>query len=303
MFLCSVIVICISGCFASQEVPANTSPYTLSGETDGTCPTEEMLNAQRNANKEEIVQVLSDTVIPYLDESELMRNRCPCGGGGGGRWSRIAFLNMSDPDTQCPSNWNSTTSPFRACGRSSTNNACDSVTYPSNGQSYSRVCGRVNAYQGGFVDAFTPYLLDPVRTLEDTYFDGISLTHGGPGARQHIWSFAVALSELNPIDSIFVCSCTVVNVDWPYQVPSFVGDNYFCATGNRGIPSGEIFPDDPLFDGKGCGPTNACCTLNNPPWFCTTLPQPTTDDIELRICLDQDLQEDVYVSLVEIYVQ
>ena len=40
----------------------------------------------------------------------------------------------------------------------------------------------------------------------------------------------------------------------------------------------------PLWDGEGCGPINACCQLNNPPWFCTPLPQPTTDDIELRLC-------------------
>lgn len=50
-------------------------------------------------------------------------------------------------------------------------------------------------------------------------------------------------------------------------------------------------------------PTSSCCIFNRPPWFCTLLPQPTTDDIELRICLNEDLQENVAVSLVEIYVQ
>ncbi len=48
--------------------------------------------------------------------------------------------------------------------------------------------------------------------------------------------------------------------------------------------------DDPLWDGAGCGPTSSCCQLNNPPWFCVSFPEPTTDDLELRICTDQSLR-------------
>ena len=40
---------------------------------------------------------------------------------------------------------------------------------------------------------------------------------------------------------------------------------------------------------------------NNPPWFCTTLPQPTTDDIELRNCASEATSnEDTLVQLVDI---
>ena len=42
---------------------------------------------------------------------------CSCGGDGG--LTRVAYLNMSDPNQQCPSNWTLTTSPVRGCGRSS----------------------------------------------------------------------------------------------------------------------------------------------------------------------------------------
>ena len=62
-----------------------------------------------------------------------------------------------------------------------------------------------------------------------------------------------------------------------------------------------VYSDNPLWDGEGYGLTNACCEFNNPPWFCTTLPQLTTDDLELRICHDQHASdENVLVSLVDI---
>ena len=59
---------------------------------------------------------------------------------------------------------------------------------------------------------------------------------------------------------------------------------YFCDTGSRDRFQLIFYPDDPLWDGVGCGPTSTCCSFNNPPWFCKQLPQPTTDNIELRLC-------------------
>ncbi len=51
---------------------------------------------------------------------------CSCGGPG---WTRVAYLNLSDTNQQCPSNWTLTTYPVRACGRSSSErNTCDSVS-------------------------------------------------------------------------------------------------------------------------------------------------------------------------------
>ena len=70
---------------------------------------------------------------------------------------------------------------------------CKSVIFSSGGQSYSRVCGRVNAYQKGSTDAFQ--FSSNSRTLEEIYVDGVSLTHGAPGSRQHIWTFAAAYYE------------------------------------------------------------------------------------------------------------
>ncbi len=53
--------------------------------------------------------------------------------------------------------------------------------------------------------------------------------------------------------------------------------------------NGFFYGGDPLWDGAGCGPLNTCCTFNNPPWFYKELPAPTTDDIEMRVCKDQQV--------------
>ena len=69
------------------------------------------------------------------------------------------------------------------------------------------------------------------------------------------------------------------------------------------IYADRVYNQDPLWDGRGCGSTSTCCQFNNPPWFCKDLPQPTTDDIELRLCVDQVVNEDIILKLAEVYVQ
>ena len=176
----------------------------------------------------------------------------------------------------------------------------------SNGASYSHVCGRINALQKGNVDAFFNSVDSPRLGLEDAYVGGVSVTHGTAGSRQHVWTFAAVLYETDPnfVHTRNVCPCTNTNINWSYQIPSFIGNSYFCESGNPGpgYNVNKVFTDDPLWDGDGCGLTSTCCQLNNPPWFCTTLPQPTTDDIELRICgAEAKSNEDIYVQLVDVY--
>ena len=230
----------------------------------------------------------------------------PCSCGGAGQWTRIAHLDMSDPSQQCPSGWSLTTTPVRGCIRPSSTNNCHSATFQTkyNGQTYSRVCGRIYAYQRGSPDAFGRSI-EGNPGLEDAYIDGVSLTHGAPGSRQHIWSFVGSVYETaTSYNAKSNCACTNSDQDWPYQVPSFVGNNYFCDTGNPGPDFPDtVHTDDPLWDGAGCGPTNTCCQFNNPPWFCTTLSAATTDALELRICHDEaENNEDIIVSFVELAV-
>ena len=91
----------------------------------------------------------------------------PCSCGSDGVWTRVAYLNMSDPNQQCPSNWNLTTSPVRGCGRSSAgSHTCDSVFYPVHGRTYSSVCGRVLAYQKGLALGFYAALQTRESTID-----------------------------------------------------------------------------------------------------------------------------------------
>ena len=223
-----------------------------------------------------------------------------CGCGGSSAWTRVAFLNMSDPNEVCPSNWETYTSPVRACGNGQTSPSglCDSVIYPAYGLRYTRVCGCVIGYQHSDTIAFNV----GVSSIEQQYLDGVSITHGGAGSRQHIWSFASALGDAYVIQQPrSSCSCSSSNA-WPYST-SFVGNDYFCDTGSHTSPFiHSINTSDPLWDGVGCGPSSTCCTFNNPPWFCKTLPQPTTDDLEVRIC-DSIARRDTPIQLMEIFVQ
>ena len=231
---------------------------------------------------------------------------CGCNSSGG--WTRVAFLNMTDPSQQCPSAWalkTRSSEPRRVCGRDSSGASCKSVTYSTFSMNYSHVCGRVIGYQSGVPDAFA----DLSQTIEGYYVDGVSLTHGPPGSRQHIWTFAAGIVENNPSSyPQWSCPCADRAQALPL-VPSFVGNDYFCESGNPASTyTFTIFAaNDPLWDGQGCGAAS-CCELSyppgvTPPWFCKQLPQATTDDIEVRLCGDERIgNEDTPVELIEIYV-
>ena len=62
--------------------------------------------------------------------------------------------------------------------------------YSTYGIIYNHVCGRVIGYAYNSPDAF-----HGPQTIEDSYVDGVSLTHGLPGARQHVWTFVAGVFE------------------------------------------------------------------------------------------------------------
>ena len=113
--------------------------------------------------------------------------------------------------------------------------------------------------------------------------------------RTHVWTFAASWTNTNHING---CPCVRHG-----NVPSYIGSNYFCETGHRNTWSYTYYPDNVLWDGVGCEHTSTCCTFNNPPWFCKDLPQPTTNDIELRLCADEGRgEEDTPIEAIEMYV-
>ena len=103
------------------------------------------------------------------------------------------------------------------------------------------------------------------------------------------------------------CPCTKTAVHCPHQIPSFINNNYFCDTGNPGpgVNGSRYYTDDPLWDGQGCCGNRTCCEFNTPLWFCASLPQPTSDNLELRNCYgdSSDYEDKITITLIEIYVK
>ena len=216
-----------------------------------------------------------------------------CGGVTGG-WMRVADLDMTNSSHQCPRGFQQRTDAGRRTCIPVISVGCSSVNF-SAAEGYSRVCGKIIGYQVGAPDTFNLYSNPTI----DSYIDGVSLTHGHP--RQHIWSFAAGLDEVGSVPQNN-CPCTNSGGAVP---PPFVGNDYFCDTGSKQhYQLGHFYNEDPLWDGAGCGPLNTCCSFNNPPWFHKLLPQPTTDDIEMRVCKNyQRSDEDIAIETIELLVQ
>ncbi len=202
---------------------------------------------------------------------------------------RVAELDTTRGSVQCPGDLNFLNI---TCGikivriRSS---ACSSITFHLNSTLYSKVCGRVKAYQIGSPGAF-----HAGRALDSVYVDGISLTYGTP--RQHIWTLAAASNAT-------LCPCSTSNqTSTSTPPPESVGEDYFCDTASE--ESSRDFTDvsNPLWDGAGC--VSACCSFNNPPWFYKQLPHATAEDMEMRVCADQNrANEDIAIESWQVYVQ
>ena len=229
------------------------------------------------------------TMYIYCNMEELQ-----CGSVG---WTRLAYLNMSNSTETCPSGFRLYQSGgVRACGRAtSSGGSCTSVQFPSNGISYSQVCGRVTGYQYAAPDAINNH------DINSYYVDGVSITRGSP--RQHVWTLMAGFSDSST--SLNACPC---NNGSTVSVPSFIGNNYFCESGNTGSGFAYhiLYTSDPLWDGQGCGSTESpCCNVPGIPWFHRDYGNTTTTDyIELRVCADQRADwEDSPVSYYEIYVK
>ena len=219
------------------------------------------------------------------DSPTLVYCTMSCGTLTGG-WMRVGFL---DRNHQCPRGFKERNdSPnIRTCVRNEESAGCSSVELSTANIQYSTVCGRITAYQVGSPDDFIN------NNINSAYVDGVSLTHGNQ--RQHIWTFAAA----GKIDRI----CDPCHDE---TRPESVVNDFFCDTGNpeSGSSLNTFYHVNPLWDGVGCAADNECCPTDNPPYFLKTLPQPTTDDIEMRVCRDEHRNnEDIAIETVEIYVQ
>ena len=183
------------------------------------------------------------------------------------------------------------------CGQNAI--GCQGTLFSTLGLSYSRVCGQLRGYQFATPDAFTPYTNNNNLQVNQDYVDGASITYD-TASPKHIWTYAVGYGLSQVTTS---CPC---NTDSAAQVPPYVGSDYYCETGNNAVDPqlGVFLPNDPLWDGQQCvGVEAPCCTHPNMPWFTKTLSETTTEDVQLRLCIDGPLgTEETLLQLIALYV-
>ena len=132
----------------------------VSNTTQGLCDKIEEHDAEITAE----LMDLSNYIIP--------QSGYRCGGTGG--WRRAIYLDMTDPNTECPSGWSIITSDSkRTCGM--VESGSTSVYFPVSGGPYSQVCGRIRAYQSGSTQAFHGYNFHKYDTIDSVYFDGVAI--------------------------------------------------------------------------------------------------------------------------------
>ena len=259
------------------------NPLIIPGHhSESVCPPEEQRDAAFRETRNTVANILQDFLRTGVQQC------------GEGNWLRVAFLNMSDPLQQCPLNWTEySSSGVRTCGRPASAGYCQGVFFSTSLQ-YSNVCGRAIGYEYGGQEAFEH------TDINSNYVYGLSITHGIP--RSHIWTYAVGNTEGDHSEQSWNCPCADPdhpNSDIP---PSFVGDNYYCESGNptNTWSPNRFYPSDPLWDGQQCEGT-CCSNGKSPPWFSVDLPNPTSDNIEVRICTNEG-GSDTKIQLLEILV-
>ena len=223
-----------------------------------------------------------------------------CDGEGG--WTRVAYLNMTEPNATCPTGlilqeYDNIDHPL--CGRND-RAGCNSAIFSSTGLMYSKVCGQVRGYQYLFTNAF-----HLIRVGIDSYYgEGVSITYG-TNPRKHIWTYAAGISEQRIGSS--ACPCNTGYKGDRVPASTFIGSHYYCESGNPIYDLSHILhANDTLWDGQQCnGREGPCCPANSTmPWFYRSLDTHTNDDIELRVCannLPQD--EDVPLDIIELYIK
>ena len=249
-------------------------------------------------------------------------NGTNCSGDAG--WMRVAYIKTTEDNSMCAAlGLNLTAAPTcRApfenlcvkkdiCTRpDSDNNGCFPVVFRTHGVPYTKVCGRARGYQFGFTRAFYSFEYAGQNSLEKSYVSGLSVTHGKEGRRKHIWTFAAGYSKKNSGNTSSNCPCTIHQGPDP---PPFVGENYFCESGNTGKAEIQWYTfhteDDPLWDSQGCPTETPNCCKHDSPWFATTVSKnnnnkEVADDIEVRMCRfpPNNMNEDIGVEELEIYV-
>ena len=220
-----------------------------------------------------------------------------CNGEGG--WTRVAFVNMSEPNATCPTGLTQIQqSGLTLCSRDADVTSQGSL-FTTLGLNYSAVCGRVQGYQSGTPTAFSNSNINRSISLDGIYVDGVSITHG-TNPQNHVWTYVVGRGDAST--SGLACPC---NNGSTASIPSFVGDDYYCESGISKARAGIFYFKDPLWDGMQCNNLEStCCTTPSMPWFSTAVSETTNDDLYLRLLFNGNLEDQGSpLDLIELYIR
>ena len=220
--------------------------------------------------------------------------------------TRIVNINMTLPNATCPDGFGMIeVQGKKLCGRGTSERGCTSAFFNTSGMSYTKVCGKVKGYQFSSPNAFYWFTRTLAPTVNDLYVDGVVLTYNSTdNVRSHIWTLAAAIDEIKRDQALaFACPCTQRNETYTHKLPKFMGDDYYCDTGSRQkYVYKTYYLDDPLWDGKGCGPESSCCEKAGV--FCKEIGEPTKSPIEVRLCGNEPRSnEDTPLEEIELYIQ
>ena len=150
-----------------------------------------------------------------------------CDGDGG--WTRVAFVNMSEPGSFCPPGLVQYDNIFNTSlcwinNGTSYFHGCNSTFFSTYGLNYTKVCGQVRGYQYGYPNALYCYInnYNCFNSQIKTY--GITLTYSN-NPHKHIWTYAGGRYEqgTHTLD----CPCNNGSQYMNYTIP-FVGNDYYC---------------------------------------------------------------------------
>ena len=221
-----------------------------------------------------------------------------CGGHKGG-WTRVAKFDTSQGDP-CPSGWNLITAPdsnAKNVCQSEDTSECHPTIFDTYNISFYKICGQVRGYQKGRTNAFS----SSVKSIDDHYVDGVSITLGNP--RKHVWTYAVGISDSRSSSPTpHFCPCAATKGTDP---PSFVSNYYYCESNNvEGTNETKYYTTNPLWDGLDCSESVNCCAHPDMPWFSRYFTVAQETFIEARICLDEGFSNEIIlVESMELYIQ
>ena len=95
-------------------------------------------------------------------------------------------------------------------------------------------------------DAFQEYIDNggSIDTIDTDFVDGVVLTHGSP--RKHIWTFAAGYNQYIQYGTLSSrCPCN--DDSYSYTLLPFVGNDYFCDSGQWRSQGGGKRGNCPLF--------------------------------------------------------